>query len=184
MITGLVTATNTTSINQTNITVKPITDGIIVANTTDSDQQFLFLMNQYWIPDLYDIKGRVDGAAGFGADVPQMLNLSSDYARIRLNRNINETNGYLISPSISSLRSQYQSGALQSIHIIDDIMALNRSEDNFAENVSMRTATLSLYGTWLEYQVMRCYNLPNITYPEIATVPPEKFMQVMGVITP
>ena len=184
MISGIGNAANTTVVNQTHGNISTITDGYVSANYTASDQQFLFLMNQYWIPDFYDIKGRLDGAAGFGADVPQMLNLSADYARIRLNRNMNETNGYSLSPAISGLRTQYQAGTLQSIHIIDDIMALNRSEDTFAQNVSMRTTALSLYGTWLEYQVIRCYNLPNITYPEIAAVPPEKFMQVMGAITP
>lgn len=184
MITSIGTATNSTLANQTNKTVPTITDGQVNINITASDLQFLFLMNQYWIPDLYDIRGRLDCAAGFGADVPQMLNLSSDYARIRLNRNINETNGYSLSSAISGLRTQYQTGSLRSIHMIDDIMALNRSEDTFAQNVSTRTAALSLYGTWLEYQVMRCYNLPNVTYPEIATVTPDKFMQVMSAITP
>ncbi|PKL60599.1 MAG: hypothetical protein CVV33_01845 [Methanomicrobiales archaeon HGW-Methanomicrobiales-4] len=158
-------------------------DGVRNANTSSSDQQFLFLMNQYWIPDLYDIKGRIDGAAGFGVDVPQMLNLSADYARIRLSRNINETNEYAVSPPIDGLKAQYQAGAIRSIHIIDGIMTQNRSEETFAEGVPMRTAALSLYGSWLEYQVMRCYNLPNLTYPEIAAVPPDQFMQVMGAIT-
>lgn len=153
------------------------------SSTTSADQQFLFLMNQYWIPDLYDIKGRIDGASGFGSDVPQMLNLSAEYARIRLTKNINETNGYTVSPAINGLKTQYQTGAMRSIRVIDGIMAQNRSEETFAQNTSTRTAALSLYGTWLEYQVMRCYNLPNITYPEIAAVPPDQFMQVMSSIT-
>ena len=140
-------------------------------------------MNQYWIPDFYDIKGRMDGAATFGTDLPQMLNLTADYARIRLNRNINETNGYAISPTVSGLRTEYQAGALRSIKTIDAIMALNRSQDGFAQAIPAKTAALSLYGTWLEYQTMRYYNLPNITYPEIAAVPPDQFMQVMGNIT-
>lgn len=151
---------------------------------SSSDKQFLFLMNQYWIPDFYDIKGRIDSSATFGSDLPQMLNLSADYARIRLKRNINETNGYALSPAITGLRTQYQTGALQSITVIDKIMALNRSDGKFGEEVPSYSAALSLYGTWLEYQAMRCYNLPNMTYPEIAAVPPDKFMQVMGAITP
>lgn len=158
-------------------------DGMTSLQTNSADQQFLFLMNQYWIPDFYDIKGRMDGSATFGTDLPQMLNLSADYARIRLNRNINETNGYAVSSAVSGLRTEYQNGALRSIGVIDSIMALNRSKDGFGQDVPMRTAALSLYGTWLEYQTMRCYNLPNITYPEIAGVPPEQFMQVMGAIT-
>jgi hypothetical protein len=70
------------------------------------------------------------------------------------------------------------------IKTIDEIMAMNRSEDTFIQNASIRTATLSLYGTWLEYQVMHCYDHANISYPEIAMVPQDKFMQVMGIITP
>jgi len=204
LITTPVNATNATSgnlINQTNqinqssslnssesVNGSPISttisDGMKKVNTSSADQQFLFLMNQYWIPDFYDIKGRIDGAAGFGSDVPQMLNLSADYARIRLIRNINETNGYTVSPAMIGLKQQYQTGATRSIRVIDGIMAQNRSEETFAQSVPMRTAALSLYGSWLEYQVMRCYNLPNITYPEIAAVPPDQFMQVMGTITP
>lgn len=160
-----------------------IMDGVKNISITAADQQFLFLMNQYWIPDLYDIKGRIDGAAGFGADVPQMLNLSADYARIRLTKNINETNGYNVSPAVQTLKMQYQTGALRSIRVIDGIMALNRSEESFPQTVPMKTAALSLYGSWLEYQVMRCYDLPNSTYPEIASVPADQFMQVMGMIT-
>jgi hypothetical protein len=159
-------------------------DGVKKANTSSTDHQFLFLMNQYWIPDLYDIKGRIDGAAGFGADIPQMLNLSADYARIRLIRNINETNEYPVSPAVNNLKTQYQTGALRMIRAIDGIMALNRSEETFARSIPMRTAAFSLYGSWLEYQVMRCYILPNMTYPEIATVSSDQFMEVMGYIAP
>lgn len=149
-----------------------------------ADQQFLFLMNQYWIPDFYDIKGRIDSSTTFGSDLPQMLNLSADYARVRLKRNINETNGYMLSPQISSLRSSYQKGAQQSITVIDKIMTLNRSDEKFGQEVPTRTAALSLYGTWLGYQTMRCYNLPNMSYPEIAEVPPDMFLQVMGITLP
>lgn len=151
-------------------------------NSSSSDQQFLFLMTQYWIPDLYDIKGRIDGAAGFGQDVPAMLNLSADYARIRLKRNINETNGYTVSSSLNGLKTLYQSGAMKSISMIDTIMKLNRSAEGYSDEIIKRTAAMSLYGSWLEYQVMRCYHLPNMTYPEIASVPPDQFMQVIGSI--
>nr|WP_319540557.1 hypothetical protein [uncultured Methanospirillum sp.] len=147
------------------------------------DQQFLFLMNQYWIPDLFDIKGRMDSSATFGTDLPQMLNLTADYARIRLNKNINETNGYLLSPPVSNLRTEYQNGVVRCTKVIDGVMTLNRSSEKFGQDVPTRTAALSLYGTWLEYQTMKCYNLPNISYPDIATVPPDQFMQVMGAIT-
>ncbi|MDD1727612.1 MAG: hypothetical protein LUQ50_00910 [Methanospirillum sp.] len=178
--------TNTTiSPPATNVTNKTeiITDGRTNSHITAADQQFLFLMNQYWIPDLYDIKGRMDGAATFGTDLPQMLNLSADYARIRLNKNINETNSYSLSPTVSTLRSEYQNGATRCIRIIDQVMALNRSKDGFGQDVPAKTAALSLYGTWLEYQTMRYYNLPNSSYPEIASVPSDQFMQVMGVIS-
>lgn len=189
LIVGIVSGDNQTALNISHINQTTTVSGVYADTSerpynTDTDKQFLFLMNQYWIPDFYDIKGRVDGAAGFGSDVPQMLNLSLDYARIRLNKNINETNGYSISPQVSNLRIHYQTGVLQSIRIIDEIMALNRTDESFVQNVSSRTASFSLYGTWLEYQVMRCYDLPNMSYPEIASVPPEKFMQVMGIISP
>ncbi|HWQ64036.1 MAG TPA: hypothetical protein VN429_06430, partial [Methanospirillum sp.] len=151
--------------------------------TSSGDQQFLFLMNQYWIPDFFDIKGRMDGSATFGSDLPQMLNLTADYARIRLNKNINETNGYSLSPSVSNLRTEYQTGATRCIKVIDSIMALNKSSGSFGQDVPTRTAALSLYGTWLEYRTMKCYNLQNISYPDIAEVPPDQFMQVMGAIT-
>lgn len=70
-----------------------INDGASI-QTNSADQQFLFLMNQYWIPDFYDIKGRMDGAATFGTDLPQMLNLTADYARIRLIRKYHWGNWY------------------------------------------------------------------------------------------
>ncbi len=200
---ALIPAVNNTSPTQTspalhaNITATPaVPVQVNASNKTPSaqvnssrvqvasgDQQFLFLMNQYWIPDLFDIKGRMDSSATFGTDLPQMLNLTADYARIRLNKNINETNGYSLSPSVSNLRTEYQTGAVRCSKVIDSIMALNRSSDKFGQDVPTRTAALSLYGTWLEYQAMKCYDLPNITYPDIATVPPDQFMQVMGAIT-
>lgn len=194
-VTPLTQTNQTMQVNQSNLAqnISPsesidhsgiaTSEGIKNKSISSADQQFLFLMNQYWIPDFYDIKGRIDGAAGFGADIPQMLNLSLEYAKIRLSRNINETNGYTVSPAVGGLKTQYQVGATRSIRVIDEIMYQNRSEETFAQNISMRTAALSLYGSWLEYQVMRCYNLPNITYPELAAVPPDQFMQVMGAIT-
>ncbi len=175
--------------NSTNQTPK-IPDNINIADnsqncsTSAADKQFLFLMSQYWIPDFYDIKGRMDGAAGFGADLPEMLNLSADYAKIRLRKNINETNGYSLSPAITSLKKQYQAGAEKSIRVIDGIMTLNRTDETFSQQVPSRTASLSLYGTWLEYQVMRCYDLPNMTYPDIAQIPPDQFIQIMGISNP
>lgn len=182
-------ADNTTPVNSTNMTsIIPVnatpSDISQKTNTSESDQQFLFLMSQYWIPDLYDIKGRIDGAASFGADVPEMLNLSADYAKIRLKKNINETNGYSLSPAITDLKTRYQTGAEKSIRIIDGIMTLNRTDDTFSQQVPSRTAALSLYGTWLEYQVMRCYDLLNMTYPDIAQIPPDQFIQIMGVSNP
>jgi hypothetical protein len=170
-------AVNTSSKNQTAQTNSS------QVQTYSGDQQFLFLMNQYWIPDFFDIKGRMDGSATFGSDLPQMMNLTADYARIRLNKNINETNGYSLSPSVSSLRTEYQTGATRCIKVIDSVMALNRSVGSFGQDVPTRTAALSLYGTWLEYRAMKCYNLQNVSYPDIAEVPPDQFMQVMGTIT-
>jgi len=168
--------------NSSNKTISaPVNTSLL--KPTAVDQQFLFLMNQYWIPDLYDIKGRIDGSTTFGTDLPQMLNLTADYARIRLNKNINETNGYSLSPEVMNLRTEYQTGAVRCIRVIDGIMALNRSSEKFGQDVPTRTAALSLYGTWLEYRTMKCYTLPNITYPDIAAVPPDQFMQVMGAIT-
>ena len=178
-----------TASNNTNLTPK-IPDNITISDipqirsTSASDQQFLFLMNQYWIPDFYDIKGRLDGAASFGADVPEMLNLSAEYAKIRLRKNINETNGYALSPAIASLKTHYQTSAEKSIREIDGIMTLNRTDDTFSQQVLSRTSALSLYGTWLEYQVMKCYDLPNMTYPDIAQIPPDQFIQVMGISNP
>jgi len=179
--TTIVNSTNQTSTIPVHATLSDISQKI---NTSASDQQFLFLMSQYWIPDLYDIKGRMDGAASFGADVPEMLNLSADYAKIRLNKNINETNGYSLSPEITSLKTQYQIGAEKSVGIINGIMTLNRTDDTFSQQVPSRTAALSLYGTWLEYQVMRCYDHMNMTYPDIAQIPPDQFIQIMGVSNP
>ncbi|PWR73816.1 hypothetical protein [Methanospirillum lacunae] len=170
-------AVNTSSKNQT------VQKNSSQVQVSSGDQQFLFLMNQYWIPDFFDIKGRMDGSTTFGSDLPQMMNLTADYARIRLNKNINETNGYSLSPSVSSLRTEYQTGATRCIKVIDSVMALNRSVGSFGQDVPTRTAALSLYGTWLEYRTMKAYNLQNISYPDIAEVPPDQFMQVMGAIT-
>ena len=55
---------------------------VIQDNMSGNDSQFLFLMNQYWIPDMYEVKGRIDGSISY--DIPDMLNLSVEYANIRL----------------------------------------------------------------------------------------------------
>jgi hypothetical protein len=150
-------------------------------NFTGNDSQFLFLMNQYWIPDIYEIKGRIDGSITY--DIPEMLNLSVDYAKIRLLKNLNETKSYEISPDLVDLRSAYDRMVKSEMNDISTLPLLNRSAPGFADQVSKATARFSLYGSWFEYQMMQRYNKGNRTYPSIAVVPSDEFFSIMSNLT-
>jgi len=150
-------------------------------NYTHNDTEFLFMMNQYWIPDLYEIKGRIDGSITY--NIPDMVNLSLDYANIRLKKNLNETESYMISPDLSYLRLAYNRAISSELPYINQIATFNRSEPGFAQKVSGITARLSLYGAWLEYQVMQRYSVQNRTFPVLATVPADEFFSIMGNMT-
>jgi len=153
----------------------------ISGNYTNNDTEFLFMMNQYWIPDLYEIKGRIDGSTGY--DIPDMLNLSLDYARIRLTKNLNETNSYNVSQDLAYLRSAYNQTVLTELHELAYLPVLNRSDPMYQTEISEATARLSLYGAWLEYQVMQRYNVQNRTFPALATVPADEFFSIMRNMT-
>ena len=156
-------------------------DIAISANYTSNDTQFLFNMNQYWIPDLYEIKGRIDGAVSY--DLPDMLNISVDYADIRLKKNLNETLSYNVSADLVNLRTVYARTVTSELPRINHLPLLNRSDPSYFDQVSGTTARLSLYGSWLEYQVMQRYTIHNRTFPDIATVPAEEFFSIMANLT-
>ena len=157
-------------------------DGVGISNNfTGNDSQFLFLMNQYWIPDIYEIKGRIDGSITY--DIPEMLNLSVDYAKIRLLKNLNETKSYEISPDLVDLRSAYDRMVKSEMNDISILPLLNRSAPGFADQVSKTTARFSLYGSWFEYQMMQRYNKGNRTYPSIAVVRSDEFFSIMSNLT-
>ncbi len=156
-------------------------DAGISGNHTSNDTEFLFMMNQYWIPDLYEIKGRIDGSVTY--DIPDVLNLSVEYANIRLKKNLNETSSYNISPDLSYLRSAYNRTVQTELTHLNRIPYFNRSDPQFPVQVSGMTARLSLYGAWLEYQVMQRYAVPNRTFPALATVPADEFFAIMSNMT-
>jgi len=153
----------------------------ISGNHTSNDTEFLFMMNQYWIPDLYEIKGRVDGSVTY--DIPDVLNLSVEYANIRLKKNLNETYSYNISQDLSYLRQAYNRTVQSELINLNRIPKLNRSDPLYPAQISGITARLSLYGAWLEYQVMQRYSVQNRTFPALATVPADEFFAIMSNMT-
>ena len=153
----------------------------ISGNHTSNDSEFLFMMNQYWIPDLYEIKGRVDGSVTY--DIPDVLNLSVEYANIRLKKNLNETFSYNVSQDLSNLRQAYNRTVQSELTQLNRIPALNRSDSQYLTQISGITARLSLHGAWLEYQVMQRYSVQNRTFPALATVPADEFFKIMGNMT-
>ncbi len=150
-------------------------------NFTENDSEFLFMMNQYWIPDLYEIKGRIDNSVSY--TIPDMLNLSVEYANIRLKKNLNETHSYNVSPDLVYLRSAYNQTVQSELVKLNHLPALNRSDPQYVTRVSGVTAQLSLYGAWLEYQVMQRYSVQNRTFPELAKVPADEFFKITGNMT-
>lgn len=153
----------------------------ISGNHTSNDTEFLFMMNQYWIPDLYEIKGRVDGSVTY--DIPDVLNLSVEYANIRLKKNLNETFSYNVSQDLSNLRQAYNRTVQSELTQLNRILALNRSDSQYLTQISGITARLSLHGAWLEYQVMQRYSVQNRTFPALATVPADEFFAIMSNMT-
>ena len=150
-------------------------------NFTSNDTEFLFMMNQYWIPDLYEIKGRVDSTVSY--DVSDMLNLSVEYANIRLKKNLNETVSYNVSQDLANLRTAYNRTVVSELGSLNRLPALNRSDPQYLTQVSGITARLSLYGAWLEYQVMQRYQIQNRSFPALATVPTDEFFSIMSNMT-
>lgn len=153
----------------------------ISGNFTSNDTEFLFMMHQYWIPDFYEIKGRIDNSVSF--DVSDMVNLSVEYANIRLKKNLNESNSYNISQDLTYLRTAYNRTVQSELSYLNRLPALNRSDSLYQVQVSGITARLSLYGAWLEYQVMQRYNVQNRTFPALATVPADEFFSIMSNMT-
>ena len=98
-------------------------------NFTSNDTEFLFMMNQYWIPDLYEIKGRVDSTVSY--DVSDMLNLSVEYANIRLKKNLNETVSYNVSQDLANLRTAYNRTVVSELGSLNRLPALNRSDPQY-----------------------------------------------------
>jgi len=154
---------------------------VIQDNMSGNDSQFLFLMNQYWIPDMYEVKGRIDGSISY--DIPDMLNLSVEYANIRLMKNLKETESYNVSGDLADLRIAYNKTIMSEINDLSRLPFLNRSAPGFADQVSQVTSRFSLYGSWFEYQVMQKYQSGNRSYPSLAYVPTNEFNSIMSNLT-
>ncbi len=151
----------------------------VIPNTYDED--YLSFMQNYWIPDLYDIKGRVDGS--FSYNIPEIQNISLEYAHLRLTKNVNESRNYNISPGMEDLRQGYNMAATRTINIIDTIGKLNRSDPTYPDMVTIKTSPISLYATWLEYQVMKQYKKPDNTIPDLGLLESREFYAIMDNMT-
>lgn len=156
-------------------------DSAISGNFSNNDSEFLFMMTQYWVPDLYEIKGRIDDSVSY--DIPDMLNMSVQYAHIRLMKNLNETNAYNISSDLGDLKTAYNRTVMTELGRLENLPYLNRTDPRYQEQVSGVTAQLSLYGAWLEYQIMQRYRIQNRTFPALATVPAPEFFSIMANMT-
>ena len=150
---------------------------------SEDEQAFYTMMVEYWIPDLYEIKGGMLIALRASTGFDELFKGACQDGITRLEANIAEMNQYTLSGTIAPLRDAYVLYAQDILTILSQAESIDQTQSEWVNTVEKSMGALSMYASWLQYHVINAFSSSEIAYQDYASLPADEFMQAVKQIT-
>jgi len=166
----------------------PLQESIIdsiprVSALSEDEQAFYTMMIEYWIPDLYEIKGGMQIALRASTGFDELFKAACHGGITRLEANIAEMNQYKLSESIAPLRTAYVLYTQDILTILSQAENVDQTQSEWVSTVEKSMSALSMYASWLHYHVIEAFSSSQIASQDYASLSADTFMQVVKQIT-
>jgi hypothetical protein len=155
---------------------------VLIQNTStisEDEQAFYTMMVEYWIPDLYEIKGGMLIALRASTGFDDLFKYACQDGITRLETNIAEMDQYTLSTAPASLRAAYVLYAQDILTVLSQAETIDQTQSEWVSIVGKSMGALSMYASWLQYSAMEAFSSSEISYQEFASLPADTFAQVV-----
>ena len=161
------------------------TDALIqsVSALNEDEQAFYTMMVEYWIPDLYEIKGGMLIALRASTGFDELFKNACQDGITRLETNIAEMNQYTLSMAPAVLRDAYVLYAQDILTMLSQAETIDQTQSEWVRIVEKSMGALSMYASWLQYSVIEAFSSSEIPYQDYASLPADTFIQAVKQIT-
>lgn len=150
---------------------------------SEDEQAFYTMMIEYWIPDLYEVKGGMLIALRASTGFDELFKDACQDGITRLEANIAEMNQYTLSDTPASLRTAYVLYAQDILTILSQAETIDQTQAEWVSTVEKSMVTLSMYASWLQYHVVEAFLSSEIPCQDYASLPANTFLQAVKQIT-
>jgi len=150
-----------------------------VPRLSEDEQAFYTMMIEYWIPDLYEIKGGMQIALRASTGFDELFKAACQGGITRLEANIAEMNQYKLSESIAPLRAAYVLYAQDILTILSQAEHVDQTQSEWVSTVEKSMSALSMYASWLHYHVIEAFSSSQIASQDYASLSADTFIQVV-----
>ena len=150
---------------------------------SEDEQSFYTMMVEYWIPDLYEIKGGMLIALRASTGFDELFKDACQDGIMRLEANMAEMNQYTLSETTSPLRDAYVLYAQDILALLSLADSVDQTQSEWVSTVGKSMGALSMYASWLQYHVIEVFSSSEITCQDYASLPADAFMQAVKQIT-
>ena len=160
--------------------------GVLTQSTStlsEDEQAFYTMMVEYWIPDLYEIKGGMLIALRASTGFDELFKDACQGGITRLEANIAEMNQYTLSDVPTSLRAAYVLYAQDILIILSQAETIDQTQSEWVSTVEKSMGALSMYASWLQYHVIGAFSSSKIACQDYASLPADTFIKAVKQIT-
>jgi hypothetical protein len=150
---------------------------------SEEEHAFYTMMVEYWIPDLYEIKGGMLIALRASTGFDDLFKAACQDGMIRLEKNIAEMNQYTLTGAAVSLRTAYITYAQDILSTLSQVESVDQTQPEWALSIEKSMNALSMYASWLTYSAIDAFSTSNIAHQDYASLSKDDFLQVVKEIT-
>jgi len=156
---------------------------VLIQNNTstlsEDELAFYTMMVEYWIPDLYEIKGGMLIALRASTGFDELFKYACQDGITRIETNIAEMDQYTLSTVPASLRAAYVLYAQDILTVLSQAETIDQTQSEWISIIGKSMGALSMYASWLQYSAMEAFASSEISYQEYASLPADTFAQVV-----
>ena len=163
--------------------LESITGSNSISRLNADQQAFYIMMVEYWIPDLYEIKGGMLLALHASSGFDALFKAACQDGITRLDTNIAEMNQYQLSETTLPLRAAYVLYAQHIQALLSQAEHVDQTEPDWVNTVEKSMSALSMYASWLQYHVIEAFSSSQIASQEYASLSADTFMNIVKQMT-
>ena len=150
-----------------------------ISTLSEDEQAFYTMMVEYWIPDLYEIKGGMLLALRASTGFDALFKAACQDGITRLETNIAEMNQYHLSDAIAPLRTAYVLYAQHIQTLLSQAENIDQTQSEWVNTVEKSMSALSMYASWLQYHVIEAFSSSQVASQDYASLSADTFIQVV-----